>query len=417
MACSGGLCIGTPKVCTASGPCNVSTCNSATGNCDNSLAPVGTACTVDGSCLQNATCDANGKCNGDSVPDGTPCDDSSCTSASACVSGACTCIEAPDFGGGLAPIIPGDVDMSTTAPAHHSKGCTVAAGDPPARAPGALFVLVLVLAILARRRLIDRLRRLKPRWIGLPVLAFLPAMAQGSPVAAANSLCDAALREAWCRSREPLLLAGQHSPRACDDLRRRGAETTAAEMRTTLALPDRKAAYEGFAQQRMRWDALTHRSDHAEPAFTLSVVNRVWAQQGKPLRAEFDALMQDAYHAPITRLDFVHAAEPSRLEINRWVSERTKAKIPELLPPGIITEGTRLVLTNAIYLKAPWSHPFEKRDTKPTVFHLANGKQASVPFMNQIESFSSSGNFPGGQIHRATVRRRRARHERAATDR
>jgi hypothetical protein len=154
VACSGGLCIGTPKVCTASGPCNLSTCNSATGNCDSSLAPVGTACTVDGSCLQNATCDANGKCNGDPVPDGTPCDDSSCTSASACVSGACTCIEAPDFGGGLAPIIPGDVDMSATVPAHHSKGCTVAAGDPPVRAPGALFVLVLALAILARRRLI-----------------------------------------------------------------------------------------------------------------------------------------------------------------------------------------------------------------------------------------------------------------------
>ena len=45
--------------------------------------------------------------------------------------------------------------------------------------------------------------------------------------------------------------------------------------------------------------------------------------------------------------------------INGWVSRQTVGRIPKLLAPPNVTEDTRLVLVNAIYLKAEWAAPFD----------------------------------------------------------
>ena len=46
--------------------------------------------------------------------------------------------------------------------------------------------------------------------------------------------------------------------------------------------------------------------------------------------------------------------------INSWVEERTEARIKDLIPPGVLDDRTRLVLTNAIYFKGDWTKPFDK---------------------------------------------------------
>ncbi len=43
-----------------------------------------------------------------------------------------------------------------------------------------------------------------------------------------------------------------------------------------------------------------------------------------------------------------------------------------------------LALANAVYLDADWQYPFEKRETRPGVFHKAAGK-TTVDFMHQTE--------------------------------
>jgi serpin B len=54
-----------------------------------------------------------------------------------------------------------------------------------------------------------------------------------------------------------------------------------------------------------------------------------------------------------------------------------------LIPAGALNELTRLVLTNAIYLKAPWTHPFSDSATKAQPFHVRGGAPVDVPMMNQ----------------------------------
>ena len=83
-------------------------------------------------------------------------------------------------------------------------------------------------------------------------------------------------------------------------------------------------------------------------------------------------------------MDFGGATEAARKEINGWVSDHTARKIDELLKPGALSPLTRLVLTNAVYMKAAWATPFEKAATVPEPFTLAPGKTAEAPFMRRF---------------------------------
>src|SRR5262249_47694671 len=44
---------------------------------------------------------------------------------------------------------------------------------------------------------------------------------------------------------------------------------------------------------------------------------------------------------------------------------------------------TRLVLVNALYLKAPWREPFKKKLTRSRPFHLQPGETRDVPTMQR----------------------------------
>ena len=82
-------------------------------------------------------------------------------------------------------------------------------------------------------------------------------------------------------------------------------------------------------------------------------------------------------------MDFVGVPDEARVRINDWVAEETAGKVEDLLPPGIIDESTRLVLTNAIYFNASWLWQFNPRDTEVRPFHLAGGGTVAVPMMTE----------------------------------
>lgn len=152
---------------------------------------------------------------------------------------------------------------------------------------------------------------------------------------------------------------------------------TAAEIAAVLGMPDDR--------ERIAAAAAALREALAEAkgdAIKLDVANRIWVQQGKDLEAAFTGLLEATYGAAAGVVDFAGRPEDARAEINAWVGEHTAEKIPELLKSGSITPLTRLVLTNAIFMKAPWATPFEKSATRPEAFTLDGGAKAEVPFMH-----------------------------------
>ena len=162
---------------------------------------------------------------------------------------------------------------------------------------------------------------------------------------------------------------------------------TAAEIAAVLGMPDDREAIATAAAALRK--ALAEAKGES---IKLEIANRLWVQKGKQIEAPFTAILEAKYAAAAGIVDFAARPEDARSEINAWVGEHTAKKIPELLKSGSITAMTRLVLTNAIYMKAPWATPFEKSATRPAAFILAAGDPATVPFMN------SSGRMTAGRV-------------------
>jgi len=121
--------------------------------------------------------------------------------------------------------------------------------------------------------------------------------------------------------------------------------------------------------------------------FKLNIVNAIWGQKDYKFLPAFLDILAENYGAGLRILDFTTEAERSRLAINKWVSDQTEGHIKDLIPPGVINELTRFVLTNAIYFNAAWEHPFDKKMTANGPFYLIDGGQVTVPMMEQAESF------------------------------
>ena len=124
-----------------------------------------------------------------------------------------------------------------------------------------------------------------------------------------------------------------------------------------------------------------------EEGFRLNIVNALWGQEDFEFLSEFLDLVAENYGAGLRLLDFVNAAEDSRIIINDWVSEQTEGKIEDLIPEGVINDLTRLVLTNAIFFNAAWLYPFSAIETTDGAFHLLDGGEVTVPMMRRTARF------------------------------
>lgn len=157
--------------------------------------------------------------------------------------------------------------------------------------------------------------------------------------------------------------------------------TTASEMARALDFrlaPGRLGAAWGAADRSLE--------EVNGPDATLDVANALYGQAGQRFRQAFLRVLARDYGAGLRTADFERAAEAARAEINAWVSGQTAGKIPELLGPGGVDPSTRLMLVNAVYLKARWLVPFTKQSTFPDPFH-APGGTVKVPTMHRTGTF------------------------------
>ena len=101
----------------------------------------------------------------------------------------------------------------------------------------------------------------------------------------------------------------------------------------------------------------------SEP-IVLTMANRLFGQQGYAFRPAYLKLLTDNFDAPLEPLDFTKDPAGAANYINGWVAKQTRERIRNLIPPNALNKDTRLVLANAIYLKAPWAEEFKQ--TQPT---------------------------------------------------
>ena len=156
---------------------------------------------------------------------------------------------------------------------------------------------------------------------------------------------------------------------------------TAAQMAKVLHLPDVTPEQLAATAATLRRD-LTALDDPSKQV-TLRIANRMWPQAGFPILPPYTASLRDGFGVNVQQLDFADDPPGARETINQAVSDETSGKIPKLLSEDL-DPMTRLVLTNAIYLKAGWTSPFQAADTRPDTFNHADGTSAEAPFMHQV---------------------------------
>jgi serpin B len=161
---------------------------------------------------------------------------------------------------------------------------------------------------------------------------------------------------------------------------------TAAEMRAVLGVTSGARFHGGMNALTTDVEGLAgrqERADGSEAELALAGANQLYGQRGVGWERDFLHLLAREYGAGLRTVDYQNAHEQARSLINDWVAGRTQDRIPELIPAGVLDQMTRLVLVNALYLKAPWEVPFEKFLTAPMPFHREDGSSVDVDTMRQ----------------------------------
>ncbi|XP_023637360.1 serpin-Z2 isoform X1 [Capsella rubella] len=131
----------------------------------------------------------------------------------------------------------------------------------------------------------------------------------------------------------------------------------------------------------------------------IAAANGVWREQSLSCSSEWKDLFENFFKADFSQVDFrskvsflfdfssfnIFLAEEVRMEVNSWASRHTNGLIKNILPQGSVTSETIWIYGNALYFKGAWEDKFHKSMTKRKPFHLVNGKQVHVPFMQSYE--------------------------------
>jgi serpin B len=109
----------------------------------------------------------------------------------------------------------------------------------------------------------------------------------------------------------------------------------------------------------------------------VTIANALFAQQGYPLLPDFQATLAGQYGSAVQPTDFANQ-QAALAAINHWADVHTAGRIKEIL--NQLDAATRLVIINAVYLKASWTRAFEDAGSRD--FKAASGT-VQVPMMKR----------------------------------
>ncbi len=142
------------------------------------------------------------------------------------------------------------------------------------------------------------------------------------------------------------------------------------------------------------------RADGSKATVAIDVANSLWGQHDTEWNQKFLDALATNYGAGLHLVDYKTDAEAARGLVNDWTAKQTHDRIEEILPDGVIDSLTRLVLVNAIYLKAPWEQPFQASMTEPRPFTRQDGSRVDAETMSGMLNGAGFARGDGWQAAR-----------------
>ncbi|XP_003417886.1 leukocyte elastase inhibitor [Loxodonta africana] len=156
---------------------------------------------------------------------------------------------------------------------------------------------------------------------------------------------------------------------------------------STAAQLSKTFRFDAVEEVHSRFQSLNAEVNKRGASYILKLANRLYGEKTYSFLPEFLESTQKMYGADLASVDFQHASEEARKEINQWVKGQTEGKIPELLAPGVVGSMTKLVLVNAIYFKGNWKEKFVKEATTDAPFRLNKKDTKMAKMMYQKKKF------------------------------
>jgi len=153
---------------------------------------------------------------------------------------------------------------------------------------------------------------------------------------------------------------------------------TATEMAEVLAVDNGQLAASGHAHL-----ATTLKAASEQGGFELNIANSLWGEQTVNFIPAFTQDIQRQFGSELHRVNFRQNPPQAQKQINNWVDSQTQGKITNLIPDGVLTIDTTLVLVNAIYFKSAWMAQFDPKATTDGEFYLADGTTTPARMMNR----------------------------------
>ena len=165
---------------------------------------------------------------------------------------------------------------------------------------------------------------------------------------------------------------------------------TSIEMKDVLKIPQNDSPTLGS------FGRIYNLLNQNQVGYTISTANAFWAHIDYVFLNEYLNLLENFYMAEANELDFSKNIEAAEI-INSWIEEKTNDKIKDMIKPDMLSDLTKLVLTNAIYFKGLWDIPFNPKNTYETDFHLAYDENVKVNMMScpkdSIFNYSETDNL------------------------
>ena len=119
----------------------------------------------------------------------------------------------------------------------------------------------------------------------------------------------------------------------------------------------------------------------------VKVANKVVVKEDYEVKKTYIKTVKRAFRAEIDSANFREPAKVTK-RVNDWVKATTNGKVRGIVSKEDFNDLTRILVLNAVYLKAKFQKPFESTSTsKYPPFYVTRDESVTVSMMNQTDYF------------------------------
>jgi serine protease inhibitor len=116
------------------------------------------------------------------------------------------------------------------------------------------------------------------------------------------------------------------------------------------------------------------------PGVTVASSDQVWTDPSLVTRRSYLNAVATGYRAGLARVPLLTNPGRAAQQIDQAIAAATRGHIPRLLSADAL-QDIGWVLTDVLYLKAAWAHPFPASATRSQEFRTATGRDVAARFM------------------------------------